>query len=219
MQQEEYREIAIFGAGGLGREVACMIDRINSVSPTWTLIGFFDDNLPKETPVSHFGKILGGCKELQEWPKPLEVVICIGNPRILSAVVERFNNKNLSFPNVISPDFVAEDKETFSIGHGNIIKSNCKVTTDVTIGNFNILNGSITMGHDVSIGDCNVFMPGVRVSGESTIGNRNLFGSMSFVKQCLKVGNDITLSPLSPLLSKPKDGKTYIGNPARVFKF
>jgi UDP-3-O-[3-hydroxymyristoyl] glucosamine N-acyltransferase len=62
-------------------------------------------------------------------------------------------------------------------------------------------------------------MPGTRISGEVTIGNSNLFGAMSFVKQLLTIPDNITLSPLSALLTKPKAGNLYIGNPAKKFKY
>lgn len=41
---EIMKDIAIFGAGGFGREVACLIKRINKIKPQWNFIGFFDDN-------------------------------------------------------------------------------------------------------------------------------------------------------------------------------
>ena len=37
-------DIAIYGAGGFGCEVACLIKRINEKEPTWNFIGFFYDN-------------------------------------------------------------------------------------------------------------------------------------------------------------------------------
>ncbi|MEG2122093.1 MAG: serine acetyltransferase, partial [Rikenellaceae bacterium] len=37
------KEIAIYGFGGFGREVACLINMINEVTPQWKIIGFFDD--------------------------------------------------------------------------------------------------------------------------------------------------------------------------------
>ena len=42
------KDIAIYGAGGLGKEVVCLIDRINKSQskPQWRLIGFFDDGKP-----------------------------------------------------------------------------------------------------------------------------------------------------------------------------
>lgn len=75
------------------------------------------------------------------------------------------------------------------------------------------------MGHDVSMGDFNVLMPGARISGEVSIGDYNLIGADSFVKQQIRIGRHVTLSPLSALLTKPKDGNVYIGNFAKLFKF
>ena len=61
------KQIAIYGAGGFGREVACLLNKINEVEPTWELVGFFDDGIEKGTQVSHFGKVLGGIDELNAW--------------------------------------------------------------------------------------------------------------------------------------------------------
>lgn len=213
-------DIALFGAGGFGREIACMINKINSWNgPTWNLIGFFDDGKKIGEEVSHFGRILGGINELNNWNKPLNIALCLGNPETLSLVRNRIINPLISFPNLIDPNFECNDPETFFIGEGNIIQGGCAETTNVTIGNFNIFNGDITVGHDVVIGDYNVIMPGCKISGEVIIGDKNRLGAYCFIKQQLKIGNNITLSPLSALLTKPKDGHTYIGNPAKLFKF
>ena len=61
-------------------------------------------------------------------------------------------------------------------------------------------------------------MAGCGIGGGVTLDDCNLLGTMSFVMQDLKIVSEITLSPLSALLTKPKDGNTYIGNPAKVFK-
>lgn len=216
----EVKDIAIYGAGGLGREIAAMLKLINRHSDfQWNLIGFFDDGISKGTPISHFGKCLGGIDEVNNWSTSLNIALCIGNTHTMATVYHKINNPMIDFPNIICPDLYVADRDSFRIGKGNIIAGQCIVTTNVSIGNFNILNGAVTLGHDVSIGDFNSIMPGVRISGEVTVGKGNLFGAMSFVKQGLKIGDNITLSPLSPLLSKPKDGQLYIGNPAKIFKF
>ena len=44
------KDIAIYGAGGFGREVASLIKRINRIENQWNFVGFFDDdfrNKPK----------------------------------------------------------------------------------------------------------------------------------------------------------------------------
>lgn len=212
-------KIAIYGAGGLGREVAAMIEEMNRTDDAgWEIIGFFDDGIPAGQPVGNFGTVLGGMDTLNAWTEKIGVVLCMGAPATVRVVRERITNPAVCFPNIVAPDFHIADPDSFVIGEGNIICSNCRVTVAVSVGNFNLLNGSVVIGHDSRIGDYNVFMPGVRISGEVSIGNGNLFGSMSFVKQCLKIGDNITLSPLSPLLTRPKDGQLYIGNPAKIFR-
>lgn len=212
-------DIAIYGAGGFGREVACMLNKINSNIPTWNIVGFFDDGKIKGERISHLGSVIGGLRELNEWDRPISVALCFGNPNTVKLIREKLTNPYIIFPNLIDPDFSIADKDTFSIGVGNIIKAHCSVTVDVSIGNFNMLNGYVSIGHDVKIGDYNTLMPGTRISGEVKIGNKNLLGADCFVKQQIKIGDNVTISPLSALLTKPKNGGTYIGNPAKIFKF
>ena len=209
------KDIAIFGAGGFGREVACLINIINEVKPTWNIIGFFDDGIETGTEVSHYGSVLGGKNELNEWNQPLSVVIAVGAPLVVKKIVEGINNPFIDFPNIIHPSFIVVDNQSFSIGKGNIIQRNCSVSCDVVIGDFNVLNGTVYMGHDDKIGSFNTFMPGVRVSGEVIVGEGNFFGVGSIVLQQIRIGNHIRLGAGSVLMTKPKDGNLYIGNPAR----
>lgn len=213
------KDIAIFGAGGLGREVATTIARINREKPTWNLIGFYDDGLDKGHRVSHYGEVLGGVKEINERREPLAVVIAIGTPNSLRSVRERIINPLVYFPNIIFEPFDCADFSTLKMGEGNIIQGYCYASCDVTIGSFNVLNGLIVIGHDVTIGDYNVIMPSVRISGEVKMGNCNLLGVCSIVLQQLKIGDGVTLGAGAVLMTKPKDGCTYIGNPAKLFRY
>lgn len=214
------KDIAIYGAGGFGREVACLIKRINEETPTWNLIGFFDDNPKlKGQMISHFGPCLGGMDELNAYPKEINLTLPIGNPKIVKNLVEKIHNPRVSYPNLIRPGFQVSDPESFSIGKGNIIQSNCSVSCDVSIGDFNVLNGAIVMGHDVKVDSYNTFMPAVRISGEVKIGSCNFFGVGSIVLQQIKIGDNIRLGAGSVLMTKPKDGNLYMGNPARKTDF
>lgn len=210
------KDIAIFGAGGFGREVACLIKRINEKEPTWNFIGFFDDNeVLKGQPISHFGSCLGGTDALIAWEKPLAVVMAIGSSIVVKKIVEKITNPNIEFPNLIHPNFFVSDPETFCIGRGNIIQGNCTATCNVSIGDFNIFNGFVVMGHDVNVGNYNTFMPAVRVSGEVKIGEYNFFGVGSIILQQIKIGNKVRLGAGSVLMTKPKEGFLYLGVPAK----
>ena len=212
------KDIAIYGAGGFGREVACLIKRINEAAdePVWNLIGFFDDNPELNgKQISHFAPCLGGAAELNQYHKPLAVVMAVGNPHVVKKLVRQISNVNIEYPNLIDISFYIVDEDTFNIGCGNIIQGPGSVSCDVTMGDFNVLNGSVVLGHDVVIGSFNTVMPDTRISGEVSIGEENFFGVGSIVLQQLKVGRNVTLAAGSVLMTKPKDGHLYMGVPAR----
>ena len=215
------KDIAIFGAGGLGREVACLIKRINEslFEPKWSIIGFFDDGKPKGTSISHFGNVLGGIEEINAFKEPLDLALAIANPSVTKRIATSITNNQIYYPNLIDPTLLVVDPETFDIGYGNIIHRGCLFSCSVKIGNFNILNGKVTLGHDVTVGDFNAIMPSVNISGEVTIGDGNFFGVGSIVLQQLSVGNGVRLGAGSVMMTKPKDGCLYIGNPAKRFKY
>lgn len=210
------KKIAIFGAGGFGKEVACLINRINEQEPTWELIGFFDDDASLSGKhISHYGPYLGGMEELNAWRNSLAIVVAVGSPKAVKAIVTRIDNEKISFPNIIHPNFVVNDTETFTIGKGNIIQSGCSVSCDVTIGDFNTFNGSVVFGHDDKVGNFNTFMPDIRVSGEVSVGECNFFGVGSIILQQIKIGNCVRLAAGSVMMTKPKDGMLYMGVPAK----
>lgn len=209
------KDIVIFGAGGLGREVACLIKRINAVRPEWNLLGFYDDGIAVGV-LNEYGAVLGNVHDLMAYDKEVSVAIAIGSPTIVKKIADMLSeNKKLSFPNLISPDFSISDPGNYSMGHGNIIQRNCTISCNVHLGNFNILNTGIGIGHDARMGDYNSFMPAVKISGEVTIGDCNFFGVGSIVLQQIIIGNNIKLGAGSVLMRKPKDGFLYLGNPAK----
>lgn len=212
------KDLAIYGAGGFGREIACLVNIINAEKPTFNFIGFFDDGRLKGE-MNEYGEVLGGIEVLNNWNRPLSIVIAIGNPHIVEKIVSNINNTLIEFPNLISPDVKYLDQKTCSMGVGNVICTGCLFSCNTKIGNFNQFNGFITVGHDVIIGDFNSMMPGVRISGEVTIGNRNFWGFNSGIIQQKTVGNDVTIGAGAILLRKPKDGCTYVGIPASMVKF
>lgn len=210
------KDIAIFGAGGFGKEVACLI---RNKLPQWKIIGFFDDGKLKGEQVLSFGPIYGGIQELNDWPTDLAIVIAIGNPKTVKILVNKITNPKICFPNIIHPNFEQLDPNTFTIGKGNIITSDCRVSCDVSVGDFNIFNGGVIVGHDAKIGSYNSFMPAVRISGEVNMGDCNFFGVASIVLQQVKIGDEVKLGAGSVLITKPKNGQLYMGNPAKKTEF
>ena len=212
------KDIAIYGAGGLGREIACLIKRINEKEPTWNLIGFFDDDKSKVGGRNEYGPVLGGIDEVNAYGKALALAVAVGSPSALQKIVTRIHNDQVEFPNLFAPETIFLDRDNVSFGRGNIVCVGCSVSCNVTLGDFNILNGFMSIGHDTMMGSYNALMTAVRIAGEVSIGDGNLFGSASVVLQQIRIGNRTTIGANSTVMRKTKDGCTYVGNPARRIK-
>lgn len=212
------KKIAIYGAGGFGREVACLIKRINQNNQEWDLVGFFDDGIAKDSK-NEYGIVLGGIDEVNCYPEELAIVMAIASPKMVERIVNSILNPKIHFPNLISPDVIFLDKNNVSLGKGNIISFHCLLSCNVRIGNFNILNGNISVGHDTIIGNFNSIMPSVKISGEVKIGNSNYLGVNSVVLQQIPIGNNTVVGANSLIIRKTKDGMTYVGSPASVIKY
>lgn len=212
------KDIAIYGAGGFGREVACLINNLNGIKQEWNFIGFFDDAKPLGT-FNEYGYVLGGMNELNQYDKELHLVIAVGAPYVIKNIVERIANSYIVFPNLIAPDVRVVDPESFFIGRGNIITWGCLVSCNVRIGDFNVLNGFITLGHDVEIGTYNAIMPGVRISGNVLLRSENFLGVGSVILQNIIIGNKTVIGANSTVIRNTKDNFTYVGNPAKIIKY
>lgn len=206
--------LIIYGFGGFGREIACLIQAINKVKPQWNILGFIDDGVPKGTECP-YGKVLGDIALLNEIKEPTALVIAIATPKIIVNIVDKITNPHIYYPNIIAPDVLYFDRGSFSVGKGNIITFSCRMSCNINLGDFNILNGQVSFGHDVSLGSYNVLMPETRISGEATIGNGNFFGVRSLVLQGIKIGNNTRIGAASIVMRNTKDNNLYIGNPAK----
>jgi sugar O-acyltransferase (sialic acid O-acetyltransferase NeuD family) len=213
------KDIAIYGAGGFGKEVACIINKINEKEQTWNIVGFFDDGVPAGTQISHFGKVLGNMAVLNQWDNELSLVFAIGSPRILQLLVNKITNPRVDFPNILHPEVVYSDSVSLTMGKGNLVTRGCSFSCDVIIGDFNQFNSISALAHDVVVGSYNVFMPLTRISGEVQIGDCNFFGIGSIVLQLIKIGSNTRIGAGSIVMKKTKDGFLYVGNPAKKMDF
>ena len=208
------KDILIYGFGGFGHEVACIINYINAAEPTWRIVGYIDDGVEVGT-VCRYGKVLGNIDTLNAWETPVSVAIAVGSPKYLEEIPSKIANPLVDFPNIIAPNVFYFDKESVVMGKGNIVTFGCRFSCDIHMGDFNVLDGYISFGHDVMIGNHNMLFPEVRISGQTTIGDKNYFGSCCFAAQGLKIGNENRFGAGTYILRKIKDGGFYMGNPAK----
>lgn len=212
------KDIAIYGAGGFGKEVYLLIQRINQENPQWNFIGYYDRMYEKGYD-NGYGKVLGGIDDINAVDRELALVIAMGDSNVTKEIVSKISNMNITYPNLIAPSTKFVDMGRTKLGKGNIIQGLCGISCDVEIGDYNVLNGQITIGHDVKIGNYNSIMPGVFISGYVTIGDGTLEGVGSIIIPNIKIGDGTRLGAGAVLMTKPKAGGLYIGNPAKLIKY
>jgi sugar O-acyltransferase (sialic acid O-acetyltransferase NeuD family) len=209
------KEIAIFGAGGFGLEVAMLIEHINEKRREWKLIGFFDDGLPKGKMVNDY-QVLGGIGDLNTWDMELHVAFALGIPETKMAVIQQVENPNIKYPTLIHPSAILGNMKFLAIGEGTIICAGSIITSNIRIGKHVILNLACTVGHETSIGDYGSFMPTCNISGEVTIGIANFWGTGAKIINRCTVGDNVIIGAGAVVINDIPSNVTAVGVPARV---
>ena len=211
-------KIAIFGAGGFGREVKMLIDQMNLKKETFEIIGFFDDGKVKGSTINNY-PVLGGLEDVHAWDGgKLNLVIAIGEPNTKKRIVESIQNVDIAFPSLIHPG-VLIGTDDVTIGDGCIICAGTIITVNITIGNYVILNLGCTVGHDAKIGDYCSFMPSVDISGEVNIESLVFVGSGAKIINQLSVGKSTIIGSGAVVSKSLPANCTAVGVPAKPIKF
>ena len=209
--------LAIFGAGGLGREVLMLVHQLNEVAPTWELLGFYDDVRPAAGTI-HGLPYLGMTTDLNATPTPLHVVVAVGSSQGRAAVAHRLTSPHLSFPTLIHPSVACAPYQQLRFGPGCIICQGCILTTDITLGRHVLLNLGCTIGHDVVLEDFCSLMPHANVGGEAYLETGVYLGTNATVINRVRVGARTTVGAGAVAVRDLPADCTAVGIPAQRIK-
>lgn len=211
------QKIAIFGAGGFGREVKIIIDAINSISEKYEFIGFFDDGFEIGKIINGY-PVLGAIHEINNYEDSLLLVLAIGNPIVKKKVFEKIKNPKVSFPSLIHPSVIIS-KDAVIVEDGCIICAGNIITCNIKIERFTILNLACTVGHDTTIGAFSSFMPSVNISGEVTIHSSVYVGTGAKIINQLEIGENTVIGAGAVVSKSIPANCTAVGIPAKPIKF
>lgn len=207
------KEIVIYGASGLGREILYLIK--SRLSDDFNVIAFIDDNLSKNKNMNVSDLPVYSKEFLHNYKSHLGVVIAIADPAIKKRLYEELSKfKFLFFPSIVSPE--AQIASDAVIAEGTIITGRCVLSVNVKLGKLVLMNGEDQLGHDVVIKDFVSIMPRCGISGNVTICGNCLIGAHSFVLQGKLIGNNSILAPGSIVLTNVPPNVTVMGNPATI---
>jgi acetyltransferase-like isoleucine patch superfamily enzyme len=152
--------LVIVGAGGLGKEIACLVSDMTD----FYVKGFYDDGLAHGECVLGKYEVLGNIQSLMEIQTDVSVVIAFGNPKMRKKCWDTLQeNANIHFPNIIHPTALIMNAERIQWGKGVIVFPHAVLTTDLSIGNNVVVHTGASVHHDVSVGNHSVIMPGARL--------------------------------------------------------
>lgn len=212
------KKIVIVGAGGFGREVKFLIDRINDISLQFELVGFYDDNQDLSGIINGI-PYLGTINDLLMVKEELHVALGIGVPQLKKMIIDRLNpNEHLRYPNIIDPSAII-GKDHVIIGRGNVFCAGVIATCNITIGDFITFNLCCSIGHDTNINNFASFMPNVNISGEVFIDNNVYVGTGAKIINQLTIGENTIIGAGAVVAKSLPANCTAVGIPAKPIKF
>ncbi len=209
------KDLYIVGAGGFGREVAWLVERINAVEPTWEIKGFIDDDSTLWETEEDGYKVIGGCDYLKSL-ESVYVVCAIGSATTRKAIIEKLKSYAVDFATVIDPSVIMSSK--VEIGEGCIICAGTIITVDIIIGDHVIINLDCTIGHDVVVNDYVTIYPSVNVSGNVVIGECCELGTGMQIIQGKTVVPNTIIGAGAIIVKNIEECGTYVGSPAKRVK-
>ena len=210
------RPIAIFGAGGSGRETLQVVRDINSIRQEWTFVGFVADSDYRVDRALRGFSVIGGIEWLRANPA-VEVVVAVGSPANRARIVNRIKaGARNSFATLIHPGAWIGNNVT--IGEGTVICAGAILTTDIQVGAHVQVNLGVTVSHDAKINDYATLSPGVRLTGRVTIGSGAEIGTGAVAIPGCVIG-EWSIVGAGAVVTRPvPSNTTAVGVPARVVK-
>ena len=197
----------------MGREVADLLEDINSDRSTWNVLGWLDGNEEKHGMEIHALPVLGGAGWLNHHPQ-VHTIIAVGGPAPKSRIVQSMGA--VRFATLIHPD--VKIRSRIRIDAGTIICEGTQITTNIDFGQHVIVNLGCTVGHDSQLTDFVTIAPGVNISGNVKIGKGADIGTGAKIIQGIDIGPWSVVGAGSVVNRNVPANTTSVGVPAKVIK-
>lgn len=211
------KKILIVGAGGFGREVQWLIERINQSTPIWQIAGYLDDDIKPGTEINGY-PVIGSVDKLKDFEANTAIVCAIGSAEIRKKLISRIKQiGTFEFPNLIDPE--VQMSQTVMLGEGNIICAGNILTVNICIEDFVIINLSCTVGHDTILRSFVTVYPGVNISGSTEMKSGTELGTGSKIIQGKTIGERTIIGAGAVVTNNIPADCTAVGIPAKPVKF
>jgi sugar O-acyltransferase (sialic acid O-acetyltransferase NeuD family) len=210
-------QIAIYGAGGFGREVAWLAQSCSSRQAQYEVVCFVDDDNEMSGSVINDIPVITLEGTRVRYPDA-RLVSGIGSPQTRQLLMEKGAAAGFGFATLIHPN--VEHSEWIEFGPGTVVCAGNVLTTNIVIGQHVQINLDCTIGHDVVLGDYATLAPGVHVSGWVHVGDRVYIGTGATIingtqEKPLVIGDDVVVGAGACVVRSVPPGLTVVGVPAK----
>jgi sugar O-acyltransferase (sialic acid O-acetyltransferase NeuD family) len=208
------KDLIIFGAGGLGQELAWLVEEINHHEMKWNLLGFLDSH-PDVQNKTLIGYPVLGPFEFAENYKDCYFVVAFGDPRLREKTVQLVSKYKLKWANLISP--TVRLHKSNKLGKGIVIGRYTDLTIECELEDHVMLNIHVVLGHKVKIGKFSIISPNVTINGGATVGKCCSVGANAFVRDII-VGDYVTIGASSCVVKNVESDSVMGGVPAKLIR-
>jgi acetyltransferase EpsM len=200
------KKLAIFGAGGAGREVAEWARECGYKSVTLVVDDVFFTNANiNGFPCTPFSQMV--IKEFT-W------LVVIADSLLREAIVKKLENQ-AEFATLIHP--TARTQSISLIGEGVLVGPYAVVSNHVTIGRHVFINSNSYIGHDGIINDYVTISPYAVILGNCKIESHVFLGANSSIKEGTTISSGAVIGMGTVVINDLSNG-VYVGNPAKKLR-
>ena len=210
--------VAVYGAGGHGREIAWLARACAAAGRSGPFAGFVDDAADHEGgalesfPVSTLAGLARRAPDAR-------LVVAVGSPEAREAMAAKVRAAGFGFATLVHPSVAIPPD--LRLGAGCVVQAGCVVTVGVTLGDHVHLNIGCLVSHDVTIDAFANVTPGVRLSGNVHVGHHAYVGSGATVIHGrpgapLRIGARAIVGAGAVVVRDVEPGSTVVGVPARL---